>query len=210
MLYTGQGRYGRKPLQVNTCGRGAISSGAISKVPKFDPLSVSGCFNCGNPNHMWKDCPNPLNVAIDVSSKLKYYAKKKGAMSTNVQLVLAEVCYQMDNSLQVNDTHQNDSPESYGSDGTIPEKDLFESVLEDVNVNFSRTTSTGQRAAKKVTWNPATEHLLYTKFNEFDEHNDTVIGMSDTEFSAVGEFLGECIDTGAQRSVIGKPQATAY
>ena len=168
MLYTGQGRYGRKPSQVNTRGRRAVSSGTISKVPNFDPPSVSGCFHCGNPNHILKDCPNPLNVAKAASSKLEYNAKKKRAMSTNVQLVYAEVCYQMDNSLQVNDTHHNSSPESDGSGGTIPEKDLFESALEDVNVNFSRTSPTGQRAAKKITWNPATEHLLYTKFNEFD------------------------------------------
>lgn len=130
-------------------------------------------------------------------------------MSTNVQLVLTEVGYQMDNSLQVNEIQHNDTPESDESSDTIPEKDLFEGVLADVNVNFTRASHTAHPAAEKVTWITATENLPYIKLNEINEHNDKVIAMSDTEFSAAEEFLGACIDTGAQRSVIGKPQATA-
>jgi len=39
------------------CIRGATTA------PRFDPLTIMGCFNCDDPKHEIKNCPKPNGVA---------------------------------------------------------------------------------------------------------------------------------------------------
>lgn len=80
--FTGQGRY-LKPYRDKNVGQ-----------KSFDPLSITGCFNCEDPSHVLKDCPKPLNIAKAAAQKLEYLKKKRTANA--VHLVLADICFQMD------------------------------------------------------------------------------------------------------------------
>ena len=80
ILYTGQGRYynnssypsERNLTSTHLCFTGrAFKSPSMSKPKgKFNPLSVSGCFNCGG-NHFLKDCNLPLNTSRTATCKME-------------------------------------------------------------------------------------------------------------------------------------------
>ena len=71
ILFTGQGRYARRPSTVRLNRPTKTSSVPPGKREgRFDPLTVAGCFNCGDPGHMVKNCNSPLNVAGAAAGRL--------------------------------------------------------------------------------------------------------------------------------------------
>ena len=200
IFYTGQGRYARPPSLVNDRGRKADSFGKSSYVPKsFDPLSIAGCFNCDGRNHTLSQCPMPLNVKKAAANKLEYYEKKRGKVGGNVHLVLAEICYQLDMS---GDGRQSESPDTLGF---LSDKEMFDELLTHATMNINNVgveAGPGQSLSKDDT------EQLFTVFEDVSSA-EVIVNLSH-EDSRSAAFVGACIDTGAQRSVIGRKQALAY
>ncbi|CDF33317.1 unnamed protein product [Chondrus crispus] len=124
-----------------------------------------------------------------------------------------------------------------GDDGSTSQHDLstsFESapndteVIEallssaDVNINLAHaedsplggsTEHVGSSQATievDATGDSDCEGYLLTVFEDMTDEDEVIISMSTDGKQERADFLGACIDTGAQRSVIGKPQAEAY
>lgn len=79
IMFLGQGRYVNRHKSVsdrrNMTG---IQGQSSSRVEKFDPLVVMGCFNCDDPNHMISKCPKKIDVTRAAKRKMEYYDKKTG------------------------------------------------------------------------------------------------------------------------------------
>lgn len=73
ILFAGQVRYGREPSwnKSKVSSNRRVGAGTTNGKVSFDPLSVAGCFNCDEHDHMIKDCPHPLNAARAAVNKLE-------------------------------------------------------------------------------------------------------------------------------------------
>lgn len=190
VLFAGEGKYGRPPKGTQ---KKALRIGKLKR--KVEPLEISGCFHCGDPNHMVKDCKVPLNVARAAANKLEYFAKREATAPYSTHLLLAELCRQMDIDVPSDKEGLNDDE---GSD-----RQIFESLLEtseDANLQF-------------------VHDCMGTDCNDDDESVSIVFAKNEDFISircvcsndqANPPFQGACVDTGAQKSIIGKPQALAY
>ena len=124
ILFAGQGRYARRPSTVRFNRPTKTSTVPAGKREgRFDPLTVTGCFNCGELGHMVKNCNSPLHVARATAGRLDYYSQKQTATQHNTHHVLAELRYQLDFEEQIGETDEKIEPEMY-SDG-----DVFENVI---------------------------------------------------------------------------------
>ena len=194
ILYTGQGRYynnspyprerdPRSTGQPHASGRVYRSPLTARQKGKFNPLSVSGCFNCGG-NHLLRDCTLPLNTSRAAARKMEYYAKKADTKPIAVHHVLADLCQQLDICGATN----NDPEEETGqTDLTI-----FESIL------------CGNDTTEDV---DSVEHDVDSGS---DGINHVYVSSKSWNVTAGDPFHGICIDSAAQRSVVGVEQAKAY
>lgn len=192
--YIGQGRYlnnpgtfrGRKPVKsarFNQRPTSSYSGEQRSRKSPFDPLTVLGCFNCGG-NHLIKDCRKPLNVAKSAAGKLEYYARKAKHKPFAVHQVLADLCQQLDGTESEADDHA-----EYGAD----DLSIFESLLTGVDES-NLDNGEGDNAED--------ERIVET--------NQTFIINHTYALSGSEQFLGACVDSAAQRTVIGRYQAESY
>lgn len=149
---------------------------------KHDPLTVMGCFNCDDPAHMAKDCPHPKNFAKSAARLLEYHNKKRTPNS--VHLVLAQLCNQLDHA----PSGMDDDSTSSGDDAEI-----FQSMVSNHGGDEANAGAAGQAA------NPRADEQI--DIFSVNVH----FGMGDG-----AQFLGACIDSGAQKTVIGQEQAKAY
>lgn len=113
--YAGQGRYIRK------------QNFRKSYKSRKNPLEISGCFNCDDPSHMIKDCPEPKNAAKAAARRLEYLQKKK--QNNAIHHVLAELCQQLD-SQNSSDTDEND-------------REIFEGLV-NVSGNYAENEEIGE------------------------------------------------------------------
>ena len=200
IFYAGQGRYARPPSLVNNRGRKAESFGKSSYVPKsFDPLSIAGCFNCEGRNHTLSNCPMPLNVKKAAANKLEYYEKKRGKAGGNVHLVLAEICYHLDMSAGA---RSSESPETLE---LFSDREMFDELLTHAAVSIN-PVGVEELQGKNLVKDDSEQ--LFTVFEDISS-GEVMINLSH-EDSKSAVFLRACIDTGAQRSVIGRKQARVY
>lgn len=79
-------------------GGGARSVGAPPAGERFDPLTVSGCFNCNHPGHTMRDCHKPVNATLQAQRKLDYFAKKRGGRPVAAAILYA-LCRQLDSAV---------------------------------------------------------------------------------------------------------------
>ena len=190
ILFQGPGRYAnsRKFVGDNRDGTEYPRSGATNAA-KRSPLNMMGCFNCDSPNHMLKNCPSKVNLAKAAQRRMEYLAKRNGR-GRNANVVLFELCSQLSDTTAeaVNgsqemelETEREEQPQQDAND-TSRDFDLFESLM-----NHCETSS-----------EPDHVEILLASTNR-------------QSCTALTEpFNGACLDTGAQRSVVGKPQAEAY
>ena len=190
ILFTGQTRYAKHPSSLGYQNRTGF--GKPTKGMKFDPLSISGCFNCDDPTHVVKNCPKTLNVAKAAAKKLEYYSKKDKMKEHAVHVVLAELCTQLD--------MEEEGMGGIGDDMTqiSNDREIFENLLcsfSQVNVNLVELS----------------EPLEGNKCGTGIEDEDLKIYLIKAKEDLPNpSFLGARIDTGAQKSVIGTSQAKAY
>lgn len=117
VMHTGQGMYaypkraiGATSVRPRTAVGPAVETpraGASSAVggtrPRFDPLSVAGCFNCDHPGHTVRQCPLPVDLAKAAQRKLAYYEKKNAGGRGGAATVLFLMCHQMQLTLPGDD-----------------------------------------------------------------------------------------------------------
>ncbi len=66
ILYQGQGRHAFR----NKAGSKLFESSQNKK--KFDPLTIMGCFSCGEPSRMLADCKNDVDLVNAANRRLGY------------------------------------------------------------------------------------------------------------------------------------------
>ena len=47
--------------------------------PRFDPLTIMGCFNCDDQKHTINNCPKPKNTLQAAKHRAEYVLKRKKA-----------------------------------------------------------------------------------------------------------------------------------
>lgn len=168
-------------------------------IHSVERLSIAGCFNCDGRNHTLSNCPVSLNIKKAAANKLEYYEKKRGKVGGNVHLVLVEICYQLDMS---GDGRDSESP------GTLElpsDKDMFDELLTRAEVSINTVEV---EAGPVQDLSKDDREQLFTVFEDVVSA-EVMVNLSH-EDSRSALFLGACIDTSAQRSVIGRKQAVAY
>lgn len=112
VMYAGQGMYAYPNRAVGatstrprpssstplTTARAGGSSTVGGTRPRFDPLSVAGCFNCDDPAHTLRHCPLPVDTIKAAQRKLAYYDKKNSGGRGGAATVLYLMCNQHDRS----------------------------------------------------------------------------------------------------------------
>lgn len=185
--FAGQGRYrqGFRPFT-----RNRITPATTKQ--SFNPLNIQGCFNCGG-KHLMKECPKPIDSAKAAASKIKYYSKKNNGQYA-VHSVLAELCAQLDVS-------DGNTVESEDDDHFI-----FQTILKqqfhDEQEDCERADDEGADVLDQIVSN--TEEM--NKISNIHVVSTSYV-MKDC---STERFLGACVDSAAQRTVIGKQQAAAY
>ena len=176
ILYTGQGKYAFR-------NKGRSKRVSPKKNDKgVNPLSIMGCFNCGDPSHMLKDCSKEVNLMRAAKSRLEYAETKTGTKRNahNVLFALYQhLAETMDESSGTTDEEKED-------DNTT-DQELFSTLLAEVE-SEERTEVMGE---EKI-------HLVNMDINFYMLNN------------AKKEFLGACLDTAASMSLVGREQAEEY
>lgn len=100
VLYAGQGIYGRPNRNVGATQSRPLPSPRVERIgpapaPRFDPLSISGCFNCDHPGHTMRDCRAPVNTTLAAKRKMEYWSKKKAGKPVGAA-ILFSLCRQLD------------------------------------------------------------------------------------------------------------------
>lgn len=150
VLYANQAMYGRpnkgigasRPGPSGGGSGGARSGGATPRSGpstydgkggsgRFDPLSVTGCFNCDHPGHTMRDCKLPPNTVKAAQRRLAYYSKKREGRPVAAAILFA-LCQQLDAAVGADgemaappsmDVHMMDEAED--------ETKFFESLMHD-------------------------------------------------------------------------------
>lgn len=172
-------------LPIHFTGQGGYrrSNASNRNKPKrsFDQLSIMGCFNCNDPGHHTNKCPKPPDHARAAGNKLTYL-RKKGTPNA-VHVVLAHFWAQMDGDDTSNevDTETNDV-------------DIFIDIVENgtAAIHVSHVVINDQ-----------------SKANSNDEIDIFAVNIPPPKYEGM-HFIGGCIDSGAQKTVIGVQQAAAY
>ena len=189
-----------QPYQVNFFGQGRYkrrTSAPRFRTPqnKFNPLNIQGCFNCGG-QHLMKDCTRPIDSAKAATRGIEYYAKRKNKQYA-VHSVQADLCAQLDEN-SLND---------YANTSDKEDHEIFQALVADHHSNeVELNNSTSDSSDDEV-------HNLVLK--EGDDHGINEVHAVNTSYiihsaSKEQNFRGACVDSAAQKTVIGKPQATAY
>eukprot|EP00171_Calliarthron_tuberculosum_P001155 IDg1155t1 len=183
VFYQGQGMYARAHKRL----------GDKSKQPRpmkrFDPLMVMGCFNCDDPGHVIRNCPKKVDATRAAKKKIEYLEKKMGKRQS-AHILLASLCLQLD-AEQESDQDTRDIADE--TDIDITEDALFGAI-----VSYMESPDYLDAANKEVSINIV---------NSSQESHEVPI-YNTSEHMA--DFHGACIDTGAQKSVVGRMQAESY
>ena len=176
ILYQGQRRYAFR----NKAGNKFFDSS--QKKNKFDPLTIMGCFNCGDPSHMLQDCMKDVGLVNAAKRRLEYMEKCTGK-KRNAHAVLFALCYQQ------SEKHDDEAGSSLkDEDGNITDQELFATVMNQMNEGASEGENNEGNAV----------HLVEADFSVYTIKNDKNL------------FLGACLDTGASVSLIRRQKAEKY
>lgn len=182
--YAGQGRYSIPTKGRRTSyGQGRQIGYDNGSKNKIDPLSLVGCFNCGEKSHFARDCTRPKNFAAAAARKIEYLQNKKAP--NTIHVVLADLCRQLD----TNEREENASEEDT-DDAKIFRAIAFDDDVQDIH----NVRQEGDHDEDKK-----------------DEDTITIFSCNVPEFIRSSAcFNGACVDSGAQRTVIGRNQAIKY
>jgi len=94
VMLQGQGQYSMRNHGVGY--RAGVVQGATT-APRFDPLTIMGCFNCDDPKHTINNCPKPKNTVKAAKLRAEYLIQRKEShVLPMVSRVLWELCTQFD------------------------------------------------------------------------------------------------------------------
>lgn len=196
----------------------SVSYGPSTFKKKFDPLTISGCFNCDDPKYTLRQCKIPMNVAKAASRRLEYYATKDRSTNSNTHLVLAEICHQLDIA---DDTVDEDGQDGAGVSEVRSDKSVFLSILDKMDgalsIHVTEVDEEDSDNREEPRIDSYQEDYKNSSLGSDIGTDPDVIEVFDTFASsrlALGEtpamFNGIYIDTGAQQSVVERHQARAY
>jgi len=114
VMYQGQARYG-------VSNRPASSGVVTSSKKPFDPLTLMGCFNCGNRGHTVDDCQLPRDDN-KIKVKRMEYLNKRREKRNEVAKVLHALCDQLagdDDSMTVGGKEDEDDGDIGRIDGDV-------------------------------------------------------------------------------------------
>lgn len=173
-------RYGGQARYAKNLRDVHTRGGSSAILPRSKALDISGCFNFGASDHMLRKCKLPINAAKAATSRIEYY-RKKNVSQPVVHLVLAYFCRQMDEEEDLNDVTD-------AADDWV----LFQQALDGdsnnvLDVGNVRFTNEEQGEKHDI-------YVLDHEWNDTSSHN----------------FLGACVDSDVQRSVIVVQQSRAY
>ena len=183
--FMGQGRYRYRARRPQNFTR------TNNPKQRPDPLKIQGCFNCDG-NHLMRDCPKPIDTTRAATRKIEYYSKKHNTPHA-VHTVLAELCAQLDTAhLPCNENEYNDHQ-------------VFQSIVNE-QYQENEPEITDQDDIDDKLDNIVIEDTENDDLNTiYAVHSSYIITNSDET-----EFNGACVDSAAQRTVIGRKQALAY
>ena len=148
-----------------------------------NPLSIIGCFNCGDLSHVQKDCPTEFYLMRAAGSKLECM-EHKTRKKRNLHAVQFALCQQLSDS--ANENSNAGGTEEDKDDKT--DQELFSTLIAEVE-NDVRCMESQEDGVV---------HLVNTDIDVYmlngDEEN----------------FLAACLDSGASTSLVGCEQAEAY
>lgn len=129
ILFAGQGHYVRRNRDFGK-RHGAVKGSGSE--PRFDPLSLMGCFNCDDRSHSLGNCPHPVNAVKAAKRKLEYYAKKR-ATQPAASAVLYQLCSQLDAAAVTGEDDDGDKADESDEAGGAAQNDvdIFETLVED-------------------------------------------------------------------------------
>jgi len=114
IMFQGQGQYSMRNHGVGN--RAGAIQGATT-APRFDPLTIMGCFNCDDPKHTINNCPKPKNTLKAAKRRAEYLLKRKESqVIPTVSRVLWELCTQFDAHHEPAVTAARDGPEGADDD----------------------------------------------------------------------------------------------
>lgn len=82
--YANQGMYALPKMGVGSSVKGGGRGGAT-----FDPISISGCFNCDAKDHVMRDCKRPVDFIKAAQRKPAYWSKKRTGRPTAAAVLFA-------------------------------------------------------------------------------------------------------------------------
>lgn len=200
IFYQGPGRYARSQRGVGGW-RSSTSTRTSSEHNKFDPLTFMGCFNCEEPGHMISQCPKPVDLTKAAKRRMEYLSKKTGRRR-NAHVVLFEVCQQTEaaqiespsaKEISRADVHVTEADEN------VDDFDLFDALVNCIDDEDAADGADSQDVAEDF-------GILFTSsLIRLSEDPDAGIYLASRHAAMKDpKFHGACLDTGAQRSVIGK------
>lgn len=71
-LYTGPQKYAHRKSSISLTAKRPTNSAT-----KYDPPTISGCFNCTEKGNLLINCENAFNIALVAANKFEYYSMKK-------------------------------------------------------------------------------------------------------------------------------------
>jgi len=74
IMFQGQGQYSMRNHGV---GNRACATQGASTAPRFDPLTIMGCFNCDDPKRTIKNFPKPKNTLKAAKRRADYLLERK-------------------------------------------------------------------------------------------------------------------------------------
>lgn len=165
---------------------------------------------------MMNACTKPLNFSRAASRRIDYY-DKKGDPTKTVHMVLADLCLQLEYVDASNDLEGDDGGELESN------KDIFETLMNSQQSSIryggleSDCESPEHYSEEDAVFDSSCAPCCESSKDECDGGvvcpDDGVTGFNillSTPRKAPVKFEGACIDTGAQRSVIGSAQGHAY
>lgn len=197
ILYKGQGRYHFKKTGIGNRNR-QWKADATRKLNDSKGTKTRGCFNCGDREHLIKDCPYRIDIRRAANRRIEFYAEKKGKLASTY-LVMNELCDQLDAEPDVEHEDSTDLESNPGLQEHEAHRVSTVSVgrdpVEDFNLFESLVSYTEE---------------IYAAPEETDPEKFIVEINYTPDNNSPNEFQGGCLDIGASRSLIGRRQAEAY
>lgn len=190
-----------------------------------------GCFNCGRPGCSVAKCPSPKDARRIAENLSKWRRLQKVERDAKINWsMVSSICFCPSEAQEVLvaatylDEQGSGANSNCSNEERAMEKDEFRELQEQLQASAIDYREAENEDVQSLLWlDDPEEHVSIHFVGIEQEDNDyyvTVYNAADagemtttssqTHKSYGGNFMGACLDTGAQRSVCGLAQAKAY